>query len=174
MEYTFTLKYRLSDDDGNQDSLVERLFSAGCDDALVGLGQPGRIALEFTREAGNARAAIVSALANVKLAIPSAKLVEAAPDFVGLTDAAEMVGMSRQNMRKLMLGHSSSFPAPVHEGSAVVWHLADILSWLQTKGSYTLEQALIEVAQTTMQINLAKAARQLLPETQRDVFELVA
>jgi biotin operon repressor len=29
-------------------------------------------------------------------------LAEAAPDFVGLTDVAELTGMSRQNMRKLM------------------------------------------------------------------------
>lgn len=41
MEYTFTLKYQLADDDRNPDVLVERLGEAGCDDALVGIGQPG-------------------------------------------------------------------------------------------------------------------------------------
>ena len=46
MEFSFTLKYQLSDDDCNLDELVERLGAAGCDDALVGIGQPGRIALE--------------------------------------------------------------------------------------------------------------------------------
>src|SRR5439155_384770 len=82
---------------------IERLGAAGCDDALVGIGQPGRIALEFTREAHSAEAALVSALTDVKRAIPSARLIEAAPDFVGLTDVAEVVGMTRQNMRKLMI-----------------------------------------------------------------------
>ena len=58
MEYTFTLKYQLADDDRDVDALVERLGAAGCDDALVGIGQPGRLALEFTREADSADAAL--------------------------------------------------------------------------------------------------------------------
>ncbi|HEY4066705.1 MAG TPA: DNA-binding protein, partial [Burkholderiaceae bacterium] len=84
MEYTFTLKYQLAEHDSDADALVERLGEAGCDDALVGIGQPGRLALEFTREAKSAKAAVRSALADVKRAVPSAKLVEAVPDFVGL------------------------------------------------------------------------------------------
>ena len=58
MEYTFTLKYQLADDDRDTDALVERLGEAGCDDALVGIGQPGRLALEFTREAVDAATAV--------------------------------------------------------------------------------------------------------------------
>ena len=61
MEYIFTLKYQLADDDRDSDALVERLGEAGCDDALVGIGQPGRLALEFTREATDAEAAVRSA-----------------------------------------------------------------------------------------------------------------
>ena len=61
MEYTFTLKYQLTEDDSDPDGLVERLGEAGCDDALVGIGQPGRLALEFTREADSADAAVRSA-----------------------------------------------------------------------------------------------------------------
>ena len=56
--------------------LVERLGEAGCDDAMIGVGQPGRIALRFTREAESAKHAIVSALVDVKKAIPAAKLIE--------------------------------------------------------------------------------------------------
>ena len=63
MEYTFTLKYPLAEHDSDPDVLVERLGEAGCDDALVGIGQPGRLALEFTREAESAQVAVRSALA---------------------------------------------------------------------------------------------------------------
>lgn len=174
MEYVFTLKYQLSEQDCNHDEIVERLGAAGCDDALVGVGQHCRIALEFTREAKSAEAAMFSALADVNRAVPTAKLIEAAPDFVGLTDVADVVGMTRQNMRKLMVSNAMSFPAPVHEGSSAVWHLADVLSWLQAKGSYKLEQAVIEVAVTTMQINLAKEARQMTPRVQREIRAFVA
>lgn len=176
MEYTFTLKYQLTEQDANHDELVERLGAAGCDDALVGLGQPGRIALEFVREAESAQAALTSALADVKQAIPSAKLIEAAPDFVGLTDVADVVGMTRQNMRKLMVSHATTFPTPVHEGSASVWHLAEVMSWLQTRGAYKVEASVLEVALTAMQVNLAKEVevRRLQPSVRRGLRALFA
>ncbi|WP_417329503.1 helix-turn-helix transcriptional regulator [Halomonas cupida] len=134
MEYIFTLKYQLADRDSDQEALVERLGAAGCDDALVGVGLPGRLALEFSREADNAEAAFRTALADVKSAVPSARLIEALPDLVGLTDVADAVGISRQAMRKLMLAHRATFPVPVHEGSASIWHLAEVLDWLKARG----------------------------------------
>jgi hypothetical protein len=97
MEFSFTLKYQLSDNDCNLDELIERLGAAGCDDALVGIGHPGHIALEFTREADNARAALMSALTDVKHAAPTSRLIEAAPDFVGLTDFETLTFISVQD-----------------------------------------------------------------------------
>ncbi|MEK6296786.1 MAG: DNA-binding protein, partial [Paraburkholderia tropica] len=94
MEYVFTLKYQLAPEDSDHNVLVERLAQAGCDDATIGVGLPGRIALAFTRDSATAWEAIYTALQNVKEAVPSARLVEAAPDFVGLTDVADMTGMS--------------------------------------------------------------------------------
>ena len=83
MDYIFTLKYQLAQGDSDPDVLVERLYTEGCDDALVGVGLPGRLALEFTREAATAEAALLSALMDIKRIIPDARLVEVAPDFVG-------------------------------------------------------------------------------------------
>jgi hypothetical protein len=76
MEYEFTLRYQLPTAEASADQLVERLGEAGCSDALVGVGRPGRIALDFTRDAVSAHVAITSALADVKRAIPEARLVE--------------------------------------------------------------------------------------------------
>ncbi|GKS90944.1 DNA-binding protein [Acidovorax sp. SUPP2539] len=173
MEYTFTLKYQLADDDRDAEALVERLGEAGCDDALVGIGQPGRLALEFTREESSADAAVRSALADVRRAVPSAKLIEVAPDLVGLTDVADIVGVSRQNMRKLMLAHPSSFPTPVHEGSASIWHLADVLVWLQARGSYSLALDVLEVARVALQVNVAKEGRRLSRSASKELDALV-
>lgn len=174
MEYKFTLKYRLSDSDADPDDLVERLGAAGCDDALVGIGRPGRIALAFTREAESAQVALQSALADVRTAMPAARLIEAGPDFVGLTDVAEMLGMSRQNMRKLMVTYATSFPVPVHEGSTAVWHLADLLEWLMAKGTCRLEDGAVEISKATKQINVAKEAIQLDAGVNPDLYALVA
>ena len=159
MEYTFTLKYQLAVDDRDPAAIVERLGAGGCDDALVGTGLGDRIALEFTRDALTAAAALRSALEDVRRAIPGAKLTEAGPDYVGLTDVADMLAMSRQNLRKLMLSHAAGFPPPVHEGSASVWRLADLLAWLTQRG-YAPDAALVETAHAARQVNLAKDAGQ--------------
>jgi len=76
-----------------------RLADTGCDDATVGIGLRGRIALEVTREARSATDSILGALRDIARAIPGAVPVEAAPDFVGLTDVARILGCSRQNAR---------------------------------------------------------------------------
>jgi predicted DNA-binding transcriptional regulator AlpA len=129
--------------------------------------------LEFTREADSADAAVRSALADVRSAVPSARLIEVAPDLVGLTDVAEIVGVSRQNMRKLMLAHPGSFPAPVHEGSASIWHLADVLAWLQAKGSYALAKDVLDIARVALQVNVAKEGRRLPRSASRELEALV-
>ncbi|TDG09551.1 DNA-binding protein [Paraburkholderia guartelaensis] len=174
MNYLFTLKYQLATEDSDHEDLVERLAVAGCDDATIGVGLPGRIALTFSRESASAWSAIYSALQDVKQAVPTARLVEAAPDFVGLTDAADLTGMSRQNMRKLMLGHAAEFPQPVHEGNSSLWHLSDILAWLAGRDAYSIDSALLETAQTAKQVNLAKEARHLDTKLNRKLGEVVA
>ena len=174
MEYEFTLSFKLAADETETDVLVERLGLAGCDDALVGIGQSGRIALNFAREAGSAQEAIVSALRDVKKAIPAARLVEARPDLVGLTDVAELIGVTRQNMRKLSLAYPESFPAPVHAGSVALWHLSHVLRWLSDRGGYVIEPQIMEVARVTMQINLVKEAALIEHRVRREVRDLVA
>jgi hypothetical protein len=166
MEYEFTLKFKLAAAEASAERLVEKLGQAGCDDALVGVGQPGRIALDFTREAKSASEAVLSAIKEVRRAIPDAELIEASPDYVGLTDVAEMVGVSRQNMRKLMASHLD-FPNPVHEGSSQIWHLDLVLRWMSGRiGLHRIEQRLMEIAQVTMQVNLTNEAKRLEPAQQ--------
>ncbi len=114
--YEFELKFRLPGTAQNPERFVERLAEAGCTDALVGIGQAGRIAFHFTRDANSAFEAVLSAVKNIKNAIPEATLIEAAPDLVGLSDIADILGYSRQNIRKLMMNNLASFPTPIHEG----------------------------------------------------------
>lgn len=78
MVFTFTLSYDLTSDESDMDALMERLAEESCDDALVGVGQLGRLALEFVRESPSADDAIESALENVRRAVPNGRLIEAA------------------------------------------------------------------------------------------------
>ncbi len=157
-EYHFTLKFALPPNEGDSDALVERLFSAGCDDALVGSGLQGRLALQFTRESPTGAEAVRSAIDDVLRAVPGAVLAEAGPDYVGLTEIAALMGCSRQNMRKLMLSHSHGFPFPVHEGTTSLWHLADVLCWFQEARQRQSDPRLLEVA---LICKAANAQRQL-------------
>ena len=92
MEYTFTLKYALKPAGADIDSVMERLGAQGCTDAIVGVGQPSWIALQFTRSASSAQAALQSAMTDVAQAIPLAVLVEVDSDHLGQSDVAVGLG----------------------------------------------------------------------------------
>lgn len=157
MKYEFTLTYKLDPADSDLDDLIERLGEARCTDALVGMGLAGHLCLDFTRNSTSAEQAMLSAISDVNRAIPSAKLVEAGPDFVGLTDAADLVGVTRQNLRKLMVMHWAAFPSPVHAGSTSIWHLALVLQFLEAR-RYKFARPLIDIAVVAMQVNRAREA----------------
>jgi predicted DNA-binding transcriptional regulator AlpA len=165
MRYTFLLRYRLPQDAGDVDEVVERLGAAGGDDALVGIGVPGRLALEFARSGDSAEAVLLSATRDVRKAVPQAVLVEIEPDLVGLTDAARLLGVSRQNLHKLRKTHPETFPSPVHEGSTAIWHFEDLLSWLKAFQCYKVPAALEELAATTKQFNLGRRVRERSGDT---------
>lgn len=158
-EYDFTLKFRLPEAAHDPGEYVEALCAAGCDDALVGIGRPGHISLDFTREAASAEEALLSALEQVTATIPGATLVEAGPDLVGLSDIAELLGFSRQNMRKLMEAGGHDFPDPVHEGRPSIWHLARVLTWLETRKGYEIPEPILALSGLTMQLNAMRESR---------------
>lgn len=162
-EYEFTLKFAIPGEISH-DSLEAMLFEHGCDDALIGIGQRGRLGLAFTRSAETAMEAVTSAIADVKRAVPEARLVEVGPDLVGLSDIAEQLNFSRQNIRKLWQTHISSFPLPVHEGRSALWHFADVLEWFISHQHKALDSALYETASVNMQINVARESRRLRPD----------
>jgi hypothetical protein len=96
--WEFVLKFRLPRDGADPTDWLDALFEAGCDDATVGVGKHGSIALDFSREAPSAEEAIHSAIEDARKAIPSAVLTEISPDLGNLADLADVVGCSRQNL----------------------------------------------------------------------------
>jgi predicted DNA-binding transcriptional regulator AlpA len=167
--YEFKLIFRLPKSASDIDSMIEQLAEAGCDDAIVGAGSPGRLSLQFDREANSAVEAIESAIRNVKQGIPGATLIEAAPDLVGLTELSAVLGISRQAARKKMLSNAD-FPDPVHSGNPCLWHLIDLLAWTETNAKREVPIELKEVALKTFTLNLETEARranlQVIPNPQ--------
>lgn len=172
-EFEFTLKFAFTDACTEPDSFIDRLAEAGCTDAIIGVGQKGRVALQFSREANNALDAITSAITDVKSVIPEAKLIESTPDLVGLTDIAQLMGFSRQNMRKLVQSHTESFPPPVHAGATTIWHLSNVLQWFESKQNRAIESSIKEVALANMEINIAKEYAYLESTSQAKLTSLV-
>jgi hypothetical protein len=171
--YDFELSFALPPMDGDIDDLADLLYQSGCDDATLGVGLKGHVAMMFTRTAGSAREAMLSAIADVRRGIPEARLQEADPDLVGLSDAAELLGVSRQNVRKLVVDSSASPPAPTHLGNPALWHLADLLRWLREVKRYRVDGRLVEVAETTRQVNLAIAGKAADRRAQREILALL-
>ena len=160
-EYDFTLKFDLDSPSQDPEIYVDQLYEAGCDDALIGLGKRGEISLNFVREATSAKAAISRAIADVKQGIPNACFVEATPDLVSLTDVAHLIGCSRQNVRKLIVENRPVSPAPIYQGQVAIWHLSDVLGWLQREKGYEVDGSLLAVAEATRGLNLLREWQRL-------------
>ncbi len=172
-EYDFTLKFSLRNSQADPDDYVEKLYAGGCDDALIGVGKKGYLSLNFIREASSAHEAISSAITDVKRVLPYAALIEATPDFVGLTDAAKILGCTRQNIRNLIVRSEGSSPLPVYEGTPSIWHLAEILIWLRKEKTYAIDDSLLEVAKTNMNFNIARSWQKVEPGLQNSIKALV-
>ncbi len=164
-DYDFTLKFALPGNEADPEEFIPKLYEGGCDDALIGIGKKGRIALNFTRAAASSQEAVLSALSDVRKAIPEARFIEAEPDLVGLTEVAELAGCSRQNIRKITES-DESFPIAVHEGSPELFHLVEVLDWMGKSNRARLREGidqvgLLAVAQTNREVNLAKQINHL-------------
>jgi len=143
---------------------LDALYDAGCDDAVVGVGQYGMIGLDFTRAAASAEDAIRSAVDNVRTAIPGAILVQAGPDLVGLTEMAVIFGFSRQNMRKYATGQSGgpkAFPVPAVLGDPSLWHLAEIVAWLKLNTNIVTSDCVLDVSKAAARMNFEVEKKRL-------------
>lgn len=154
--YQFTLKYRLADSATDKDALIECLGKAGCTDAVIGIGTAGRVTLAFDRDGESAEEVVYSALTAIKDALPMTELIEMTPDLMGVSEIAEVVGKSRQNIRQLMLANRD-FPKPVHESESVtLWHLSEVLHYLRVSKGYEVNEALLDVSIMAQGVNIAK------------------
>lgn len=76
MFYNFEVFMALSPEEAAwpESALMARLHDAGLNDALVGLGQPGRVALRVTREGPSPEHAFAELLQQVRAALPTSEL----------------------------------------------------------------------------------------------------
>ena len=100
-EFEFDLVFALPRKDVDQNVIVDALFGAGCDDAVVGLGAQGLVGLAFTRGGEDAEAVIADAVKAALSGLPEGtKLREVKPDLVSQGEVAARLQVSRQALQK--------------------------------------------------------------------------
>ena len=80
--HEFTLRFTIADAGMDTNALIEKLYEAGCDDALIGSGEPGHLSLQFSREASSAEQAMRSAIQDVQKVAPQAVLTLSESDYI--------------------------------------------------------------------------------------------
>ena len=164
--YNFTLTFVLSEDRRNPENYLDALYEAGCDDALVGIGMPGSIALNFSRNAKSAENAIRQAVHDVQNAIPDAELIELKPDLVGISDIAALLECSRQNVQRMATAENSTFPSPSVSGSVPLWHFYEVADWF-------LKNPRIKIKPKTQDVEIAKIAYEKNIDVQRNRYQML-
>ena len=142
--YHFTVVVR--DARMDMDGLEDRLYEAGCDDALI-CSYNNTVYLEFDRESESADHAVKSALANIRAA-GFEKLVVQEAGVSTLTEMAERAEMTRAALSLYAKNKrgDGNFPAPVYgvsSGSAL-YSWPEVSEWLYKQGK--IPQSLYDVA----------------------------
>lgn len=87
------------------------------------------------RDSYEAASRLVSRL---KAALPGLRVIRLDPELVGVSDIAQRIGHSRQNVQQWVNGErNASRPFPAPEGCAgrsLVWRWADVNEWLRPLG----------------------------------------
>lgn len=141
-EFEFDLMIALPAGERDEDAMLDALFEAGCDDAIVGTGASGLVALGFIREVMAADAVITQAVEQALRGLPEgATLREVRPDLVSLADVAARLQVSRQALQKRempppslgglyrvteMVGYLEGQPGKIRDG------LSSAASWFAT------------------------------------------
>ncbi|WP_275076418.1 helix-turn-helix transcriptional regulator [Providencia rettgeri] len=154
-QHTFTLT--LSGVTVDTVGLEDALFAAGCDDALV-CYYGKSVYLEFDREASSLDAAIEAAIADIESAEIPMQVASVDSTLVGLSDIAELAGLTRQAVALLKDGTrgKGNFPAPVQRlsGNSPLWDWARIATWLKDNNRLGHAPELCEKARTLCKWNL--------------------
>ena len=169
-EYDFALIFKLLENE-NAEEYLDKLYEAGCDDAVIGMGKIGYISVDFIREAESCYEAVESAIANVKEGISHAKLIYVSPDFVGVKELSLLFKCTRQNIQKH--ANKLSFPASVYKGNQALWHLEDVLDWF-VNNNIDVSKELMDVACLTKQINLNLELENADSKTTEQAKKLIA
>lgn len=136
--YTFTIVFSVPGA-ATLEPFLHRLADVGCNDAaFTDPGQDGTCSTEFDREERSFSRAVVTAIEDLRSAIPEVKVLRVEPDdLVTVSAIAARTGRTDESIRLLEQGRRGpgGFPAPlghINEKTRV-WRWADVADWFANK-----------------------------------------
>ncbi len=158
--YNFTLT--LSGVTSATEGLEDALFESGCGDALVYFYGTS-VYLEFDRDSDALPVAVLTAIRDIESAGIGARVESVDSLLVGLSDIAELAGLSRQAVALLKDGNRGprNFPNPVQrlKGNSPLWNWDTVADWLVQHGRLAEDDPRVACARPLAEINLALQLR---------------
>ncbi len=178
----FVFKIFCRDVDMEDESFLDRLYEAGCDDALV-FFKDGYVCLDFSRVSESAEDAILSAIKDIEHSGIGGVVERVEPDdFANLSEIARRVGVTRASLQKYARGISKvgkDFPKPIANISGAkreLYSATEVMSWMHKNERVGIPNHLLEltstIAKTNQALLIAKAQND--SEVQRLVEQLMA
>ncbi|MEJ2075810.1 MAG: hypothetical protein P8X79_20380 [Reinekea sp.] len=144
----------LADANPDIESLEDRLFEAGCDDALVCYYNQ-TVYLEFDREADTAIEAMTSAIENVNAAGFRVRSIQEG-GYASMAELAAMSGLSRQAINNFAKGTRGpgNFPKPVYGVSSgtPLYEWPEVAHWLVDQNK--IDPSVFEIAQAAKELRV--------------------
>jgi len=130
--YSFTVACAPAESGRDSDQIVDALYEAGCDDALV-VERAGAFIVEFDREAATFAKAIFTAFDAICRA--GLRPVRIEPDpLVSAAEIAERSGLTRAAISNYVKGaRGQGFPIPAARlgTTSPLWQWTEVMRWLQ-------------------------------------------
>ena len=144
---TYKFSLLLSGIKSFDDRLVDKLFEAGCEDALLSSCDEA-IYLDFTRESLSISTALTSAIRQAE-SVSGIKVARVFPDdLVTAAEIARRIGKSREYVRLLISGDrgGGDFPSFILEtGRSKLWSWRKVSFWLSSRNFIAAEEADIAI-----------------------------
>ncbi len=157
----FEFKVFCQDVEMNDDSFLDGLHEAGCDDALVYF-KDGYICLDFSRMAKSAEEAVLSAIRDIEHSGIGGTVDRVEPDdLASLSEIARRVGVTRASLQKYARGNSKvgkDFPSPVANISGArreLFSVVEVLAWMNRKNRTMLPLQSLDLSSVIAKTNQA-------------------
>ena len=153
--------------DTSDETFLDRLFEADCDDAIVYF-KDGYLCLDFSRESESAESAVISSIKDIERSGIGGSIERVEPeDLASLSEIANRVGVTRSALQKYARGASKvgkDFPRPVQNIASPrreLFSTFEVMNWMLSKQRAKIQSHSVElfgvIAKTNQALIVTKA-----------------